>query len=96
MSMSSIRRSFLRAAQRQVRTAQLGHPILRLILGLAFALDIAAGHPLWLTVAVVGAIAAMFWRGARKIRRAAAAPAPSADANPPSPDSGATSPEESP
>ena len=87
MSMRSIRRSFLRAARRQIRTAELGSPILRLILGLALALDLLAGHPLWPTVAIIGAIAAMFWRGAREIRRAA-------DANHPSPDSGATSPEE--
>ena len=72
MSMHSIRRSFLRAARRQVRTAELGNPILRLLLGLALALDIAAGHPLWLTVAIIAAIVAAFWRGAREIRREAA------------------------
>ena len=88
MSMSSIRRSFLRAAQRQVRTAELGYPILRLILGLALALDLAAGHPLWPTVAIVAAVVAVFWRGAREIRRAAADPSPRSD-------SGAMGPEES-
>ncbi len=88
MSMSSIRRSFLRAARRQVRTAELGNPILRLLLGLALALDIAAGHPLWLTVAIIAAIVAVFWRGALAIRR-------EATGNHPSPDCGATSPEES-
>ena len=72
MSMSSIRRSFLRAARRQVRTAELGNPILRLLLGLALALDIAAGHPLWLTVAIIAAIVAAFWRAAQAIRREAA------------------------
>ena len=72
MSMHAIRRSFLRSARRQVRTAELGHPILRLIMGLALALDLAAGHPLWATLAIVGAIAAVFWRGAREIRREAA------------------------
>ena len=66
MTMSSIRQSFLRAAQRQVRVAELGHPILRLILGFALALDLAAGHPLWLTVGIVAAIVAVFWRGARR------------------------------
>ena len=76
MSMSSIRRSFLRAAQRQVRTAELGYPILRVLLGLALALDLGAGHPLWATLAIVLAIAAVFWRGAREIRREAADPSP--------------------
>ena len=69
MSMSSIRRSFYRAAKRQVRTAELGSPILRLILGFALALDFTAGHPLWLTVAIVAAITTMFVRSAREIRR---------------------------
>ena len=69
MSMRSIRRSFLRAAQRQARTAELGHPILRLILGLALALDWYIGQPLWPTLAIVVAIAAAFWRGAQAIRR---------------------------
>ena len=86
MSMHAIRRSFLRAAQRQVRTAELGHPILRLILGLALALDILAGHPLWATVAIIAAITAVFIRGARDIRREAAASSPQSD--------GAQSPEE--
>ncbi len=76
MSMTSIRRSFFRAAKRQVRTAEFGNPILRLILGLALALDLAAGHPLWLTVGVVAAITAVFWRGAKAIRREAADPSP--------------------
>ena len=72
MSMRSIRQSFYRAAKRQVRTAELGNPILRLLLGLALALDIAAGHPLWLTVAIIAAIVAAFWRAAQAIRREAA------------------------
>lgn len=71
MSMHSIRQSFYRAAQRQVRVAELGHPILRLLLGFALALDLAAGHPLWATLAIVVVIAAVFWRGAREIRREA-------------------------
>ncbi len=74
MSMHSIRRSFLRAARRQVRTAELGNPILRLLLGLALALDFLAGHPLWLTVAIIAAIVAAFWRGALAIRREASPP----------------------
>ena len=86
--MSSIRRSFFRAAKRQVRTAELGNPILRLLLGLALALDVMAGHPLWATLALVATIATVFWRGALAIRR-------EATGNHPSPDCGATSPEES-
>ena len=78
MSMHSIRRSFLRAARRQVRTAELGHPILRLVLGLALALDLLAGHPLWLTVGIIVLITAVFWRGARAIRREAVEPSPGA------------------
>jgi hypothetical protein len=78
MTMHAIRRSFLRAARRQARTAELGHPILRLILGGALALDFMAGHPLWPTVAIVVAIAAVFVRGAREIRRAAT-PSPGAE-----------------
>ncbi len=89
MSMRSIRRSFLRAARRQVRTAELGHPILRLIMGLALALDLLAGHPLWMTVGLVVAITAVFVRGAQEIRRSSAPPSPQ-------PDSGATRPEDLP
>ena len=74
MSMRSIRYSFLHAARRQVRTAELGHPILRLILGLALALDVMAGHPLWVTLALVATIATVFWRGALAIRREASPP----------------------
>ena len=87
MSMKSIRRSFFRAARRQVHTAELGHPILRLILGLALALDLLAGHPLWMTVGLVVAITAVFVRGAQEIRRSSAPPSPQ-------PDSGATRPED--
>ncbi len=88
MSMRTIRRSFIRGYRQQSKaTPELGARVLRLILGVCLAVDFAAGHPLWPTVAIIGAIAAMFWRGAREIRRAA-------DANHPSPDSGATSPEE--
>ena len=79
MAMSSIRRSFFRAAQRQVRTAELGNPILRLLLGLAIALDFLAGHPLWPTVAIIAAITAVFWRAAQAIRREAAEPSPGAE-----------------
>jgi hypothetical protein len=61
-----------------VRVAELGHPILRLILGFALALDLAAGHPLWLTVGIVAAIVAVFWRGARELRRVMAEPSPGA------------------
>ena len=89
MSMRSIRRSFLRAARRQVRTAELGHPILRLIMGLALALDLLAGHPLWMTVGLVVSITAVFVRGAQEIRRSSAPPSPQ-------PDSGATRPEDLP
>ena len=79
MSMHSIRRSFLRAARRQVRTAELGNPILRLLLGLALALDIVAGHPLWATLAIVAAIVAVFWRAARELRRVMAESSPGAE-----------------
>ena len=79
MSMRSIRHSFLHAARRQVRTAELGHPILRLILGLALALDVMAGHPLWVTLALVATIATVFWRGARQVRREASPPPASED-----------------
>ena len=79
MSMQTIRRSFLRTARRQVRTAELGNPILRLLLGLALALDFLAGHPLWPTVAIIAAITAVFWRAAQAIRREAAEPSPGAE-----------------
>ena len=94
MSMHAIRRSFLRSARRQVRTAELGHPILRLIMGLALALDLAAGHPLRPTVVLVAAIAAVFWRGAQEIRREVPAPSPVGNEQSPQSD-GTPSPEES-
>ena len=79
MSIHSIRHSFLRAARRQIHTAELGHPILRLILGLALALDWYIGHPLWPTLAIIAAVTAVFVRGTRELRRVMADPSPGAE-----------------
>jgi len=70
MSMRTIRRSFLRATQRQVHTAELGQPILRLILAVCLGIDFAVGHPLWPTVVLIGAVVTVLVFSARALRRA--------------------------
>ena len=73
MSMRAIRRSFIRGYRQQSQvTPELGARVLRLILAVCLGIDFAAGHPLWLTVAIIAAIVAAFWRAAQAIRREAA------------------------
>ena len=80
MSMRTIRRSFIRGYRQQSKvTPELGARVLRLILGLALALDVMAGHPLWATLAIVAAIVAVFWRAARELRRVMAESSPGAE-----------------
>lgn len=70
MSMSSIRRSFVRGYRQQSKvTPELGARVLRLILGVCLGIDFAAGHPLWPTVVIIGAVVALFVFSLRAMRR---------------------------
>ncbi len=77
MTMTSIRRSFIRGYRLQSQvTPELGARVLRLILAVCLGFDFAAGHPLWPTVVLGTVIAAVFAYGALEMRRAAAEPSP--------------------
>ena len=77
MTMTSIRRSFIRGYRQQSQvTPELGARVLRLILAVCLGFDFAAGHPLWPTVVLGTVIAAVFAYGALEMRRAAAEPSP--------------------
>ena len=70
MSMRTIRRSFIRGYRQQSKvTPELGARVLRLILGVCLGIDLAAGHPLWPTVVIIGAVAAVFFFSLRAMRR---------------------------
>ena len=71
MSMRIIRRSFIRGYRQQSKaTPELGARVLRLILGVCLGIDFAAGHPLWPTVAIIGAVVVLFFFSLRAMRRA--------------------------
>ncbi len=71
MSMRTIRRSFVRGYRQQSKvTPELGARILRLILAVCLGIDFAAGHPLWPTVVIIGAVVALFVFSLRVMRRA--------------------------
>ena len=70
MSMRTIRRSFIRGYRQQSKvTPELGARVLRLILGVCLGIDFAAGHPLWPTVVIIGAVVALFFFSLRAMRR---------------------------
>ena len=58
--MRTIRRSFIRGYRQQSKgTPELGAQVLRLILAVCLGIDFAAGHPLWPTVVLIGAVVAV-------------------------------------
>jgi hypothetical protein len=70
MSMRAIRRSFIRGYRQQSKvTPELGARVLRLILAVCLGIDFAAGHPLWPTVVLIGAVIALFAFSVRAMRR---------------------------
>ena len=70
MSMRTIRRSFIRGYRQQSNvTPELGVRVLRLILAVCLGIDFAAGHPLWPTVVLIGAVVALFVFSLRAMRR---------------------------
>ena len=70
MSMHTIRRSFVRGYRQQSKvTPELGARVLRLILAVCLGIDFAAGHPLWPTVVIIGAVVALFVFSLRAMRR---------------------------
>ena len=70
MSMRTIRRSFVRGYRQQSKvTPELGARILRLILAVCLGIDFAAGHPLWPTVVMIGAVVALLVFSLRVMRR---------------------------
>ena len=70
MSMRTIRRSFIRGYRQQSQvTPELGARVLRLILAVCLGIDFAAGHPLWPTVVLIGAVIAFFAFSVRAMRR---------------------------
>ena len=70
MSMRTIRRSFIRGYQQQSNvTPELGARVLRLILAVCLGIDFAAGHPLWPTVVMIGAVVALLVFSLRVMRR---------------------------
>ena len=70
MTMTSIRRSFIRGYRLQSQvTPELGARVLRLILAVCLGFDFAAGHPLWPTVVLIGAVVALFAFSLRAMRR---------------------------
>ena len=70
MSMRTIRRSFIRGYRQQSQvTPELGARVLRLILAVCLGIDFAAGHPLWPTVVLIGAVIALFAFSVRAMRR---------------------------
>ena len=70
MSMRAIRRSFIRGYRQQSKvTPELGARVLRLILAVCFGIDLAADHPLWPTVVLVGAVVALLVFSLRAMRR---------------------------
>ena len=80
MTMTSIRRSFIRGYRQQSQaTPELGARVLRLILAVCLGIDFAAGHPLWPTVVLIGVVVVVFSYGALEIRRAAAEPSPGSE-----------------
>ena len=70
MSMRTIRRSFIRGYRQQSKgTPELGARVLRLILAVCLGIDFAAGHPLWPTVVLIGAVVALLVFSLRAMRR---------------------------
>ena len=70
MSMGTIRRSFIRGYRQQSNvTPELGARVLRLVLAVCLGIDFAAGHPLWPTVALIGAVVALLVFSLRAMRR---------------------------